>query len=197
MRGLKITIFVLAMIVLVAQTTHFVYVKYFYDTESTLDDYSETKIKKAESLKELVADYESSLNKVKEYEKDKSDEELSNIRMRQIEPYKTKLKLERAIRDWESKEESTKKLLVQWCIGLIILGVGCALFYKGTSWFAMALVLSGLGEMIWWSSPSLNLGGSVSSFETLLNYKLSLSLISLFVVIAIWSANERKSKTLV
>jgi hypothetical protein len=196
MRGLQITIFILAMIALVAQTTHFVYVKYFYETASALDDYAETKIKKAESLQELVKDYESSLEKVKDYEKDKSDEDLSNIRMQQIEPYKTKLKLESAITDWESKEQNIKKLWVQWSIGLMVLAIGCVLFYKGIFWFGMALVISGIGEMIWWSSPSLNLGGAVSSFETLLNYKLALSLISLLVVAVIWSANERRLKIL-
>ena len=194
MRGLQITFLILAISILVAQTTHFVYVKFFYDSASALDDYAETKIKKAESLDELVKDYELKLEKVKQYEKGKSDQEISKIRRQKIEPYKTKLKLERAIRDWESKEVSVRKLLVQWCIGLIVLGIGCILFYKSTSWLGMALIGSGLGEMIWWSSPSLNLGGAVSSFETLLNFKLALSVVSLFVVVIIWSANERRSK---
>ncbi len=196
MRGFQITLFVLAMIVLVSQTTHFVYVKYFYDTASVLDDFAEEKIKQAGTLEELVADYESNFKQVKEYEKGKSDQELSKIRRPQIEPYKTKLKLERAIRDWESKEESIKKLLVQWCIGLAVLAIGCALYLKVASWLAMALITSGLGEMIWWSSPSLNLGGAVTSFESLLNHKLVLSIISLIVVMIIWVINERKPKNL-
>lgn len=196
MRGLQITIFIAAIIVLISQTTHFVYVKYFYDTASALDDFAEKNIKEAESLEDLVANYESTMAKIMEYEKGKSDEYLSKIRMRQIEPYKTKLKLERAIMDWESKKESVKKLLVQWCIGMVVLDIGCLLYIKGNLWLGMGLILSGLGEMIWWSSPSLSLEGAVSSFETVLNYKLVLSIISLILVVVIWSVNERKQRSL-
>jgi hypothetical protein len=59
----------------------------------------------------------------------------------------------------------------------------------------MALVIAGTGEMIWWSSPSFNFGGAVSSFETLLNYKLLLSVISLVIVLAIWGLSERVQKS--
>lgn len=45
MKGLKITILILSVITLSSQSIHYVYMKYFYDTSSVLDEYIDKEIK--------------------------------------------------------------------------------------------------------------------------------------------------------
>jgi hypothetical protein len=55
----------------------------------------------------------------------------------------------------------------------------------------MALVVPGIAEMIWWTSPNFVFSGTVPEFERLLFYKLLLTAVTLVLVIAAWGAARR------
>ena len=68
MKKSSVAAFVLATIVLCFQVVHFSYLKFFNPHESVLSDYLDKQIQQAESLEELVAEYEKSLQAIELYE---------------------------------------------------------------------------------------------------------------------------------
>lgn len=193
MKGLKITILILSVITLSSQSIHYVYMKYFYDTTSVLDEVIDKEIKDSKNLDELLAKHKEINIKVKEFEKRKSEKKLRKINKYNTEPYKTQRKIESGIKDWERKQEQYRKLLVQWTLGLLVLIVGLFLYAKSRLWEGMAFITAGILEMLWWASPSTRLGGSISEFERLLNTKLLLSLITLCIILVIWRLAKKVS----
>lgn len=194
MKGLKITIFILSVITLSSQSIHYVYMKYFYDTSSVLDEFIDKEIKSSKNIEDLLAKYKKANIKVKEYEKGKSDKELSKINKYNTEPYKTRNKIEKGIRDWESKKEQHTKLLVQWSLGLLVLFAGLFLYAKNKIWQGMAFIIAGIFEMLWWASPSTRLGGAILEFERLLNTKLLFSLATLVILLTVWWLDKKSDK---
>ena len=70
MKGSSLAAFVIASILLCFMGVHYTYYLLFGPQESVLNDYLEQQIKAAESLDELVAQYEESLQLVKAYQSD-------------------------------------------------------------------------------------------------------------------------------
>jgi len=192
MRGFRLTILVVTICVLCAQGVHFVYYKYFYPHESVLDDYVDKQIQAAESLEELVAEYELAMAAVEEYEAQTPESERPSYGIRRNQdPYSTKMRLERAIETWESRARDYARLWYQWIAGLILFAGGAALIRFERGWLGISLIVAGLGEMIWWSSPSFRVIGSLQEYEKLLNAKLILTLLTFLIVIFVWQLYER------
>lgn len=186
MKGLQYTVLVIALAILSSQTIHYVYMKFFYPTTSVLDTPLETTIQQAESLDELVRLYRKSEADVEAYEAQQDPDDRNNPGRWEDEPYKSKNALRSAISDWENKAEQYRRLLVQWTYGLLITLIGVFAYARRHFWIGTALAVAGVGEMLWWCSPSIYLGGAVGEFERLLNTKLVLSLVTAAALALAW-----------
>ncbi len=191
MKGFQNTILVIVILVLSAQLAHFTYMKFLLPTDSVLDDELDESIKSTTSLDELVKQFERSELEVKAFEESLSPEENRKMYRRDIEPYESNRKLRQAIQNWERKQAQIDRLLYQWTIGLLLALAGTALYLKRLSWIGTALIVAGLAEMIWWCSPAISVGGSISELERILNIKLILTLATVGVFAGNWAAWRR------
>jgi hypothetical protein len=191
MRGFLLTVLVVTVVTLCAQGVHFAYYKFFYPHESVLDDYVDKQIQAAESLEELVTEYELAMAVVEEYEAQTPEADRPSYGNRNQEPYSAESRLKRAIETWESRARDYARLWYQWIAGLMLFIGGAVLTKFGRGWLGTALIVAGLGEMIWWSSPSFRAGGSLYEYDKLLNAKLILTVLTFVIVIFVWQLYER------
>ncbi len=193
--GFRVMAFGLASIILCFQGVHFTYFKFFSPHESVLSDYVDKQIKDASSLEELIQEYEASREKVTAYEIENPNVGvLTRYQKQSIEPYKTKLRLESAIDAWETKTREYGRVWYQWSAGLVLFVVGIGLFRASKSWIALSLLIAGLTEMIWWSSPTRMMVGALAEHERLLNAKLFLTLVTFALLLGAWTLSERMRK---
>jgi hypothetical protein len=185
-KGLQRTVLVLALAIISSQTIHYVYMKFLFPTTSVLDTPMETTIQQAKSLDELVEMYRKSVAEVEALESRLDPEEEENYSRMEEEPYKSQTALRSAITEWEARSERLRRVLVQWTYGLIVALAGVGAYIRRSQWLGTALVVAGLGEMLWWCSPSFEYGGSVSSLDRLLTTKLVLSLATAAVLGLTW-----------
>jgi len=193
--GFRVRAFGLAIIILCFQGVHFTYFKFFSPHESVLSDYLDKQIKEASSLDELIQEYEASIEKVTAYEIENPNVGvLTRYQQQSIEPYKTKLRLESAIDAWEQKTREFGRVWYQWSAGLALFIVGIVLFRMSRSWIALSLLIAGIAEMIWWSSPTRMMVGALAEHERLLNAKLLLTVVTFALLLAAWVLSERMSE---
>ena len=194
MRGFQLTIFVMAIVLLSMQSVHFVYYKFIYSHESVLDDSLDKQIKASQSIDELLQEYKKAQTKVKDYEIKNPDKEFEYYKRQKTEPYKSKIKFENAIKDWEKKQRDYARLWYQWFAGVLLFSLGGAMYWIKRSWLGLSVLTAGLGEMIWWSSPNLTRIGSLLEYEKLLNTKLLLTLLTFILLSAAWLVSEARRK---
>ncbi len=209
MRALKITVFLLAVLVLTTQFARHIYVRYIEPRGSVLDRFEQTEtqkaIKGAASLDELVSRYDAAKKRVdeldnqrKKVEANKSRDDRDVLRDKfgeeHKEDYKRESDLKEAIQEWEKRSKEIYELRVFWLFGIVFLLGGAFLLVKGRDWLGMAFIIPGIIEMIWWTSPSFRFAGSPIEFERLLMNKLAFTLITLVLVIAAWVMQEQKPK---
>jgi uncharacterized membrane protein YhaH (DUF805 family) len=189
MKKLIITLFVLGMLTVTTQTVRHAYVRCFYDRASVLDKYDDKidlEIKGTVSLDSLLVNFDKVYNEVIDFEKDKSKKEINKINKYKDEPYLSKSKYKKAIIDWESKEEKIHEVIVFWIIGLLLILVGAFLYFKRLKWIGTSLIIPGIIQMLWWSSPSISAAGAHIEFLKFLNIKLIFSIITLLILIGMW-----------
>lgn len=189
MRKLITTLFILGMLAVTTQTVRHAYVRSFYDRPSVLDKYEDEldlEIKSTVSLESLLKLYDKAYNDVTEFEKDKTEEDLKNINKYGDEPYVSKSKYKAAIVDWESKEEMIHEVIVFWIVGFLLISIGSFLYFKKSKWIGLSIIIPGVIQMIWWSSPSMSTSGAHVEFLKFLNIKLMFSLITFFILIVMW-----------
>ena len=191
MKGFQYTVMVLVVIILSAQLAHFSYMKFLYPTQSVLDDELDTSIKSSTSLAELVNQFRASEIEVKAFEDSLVPEENRRTVRRDIEPYKSNRKLKHAIQNWERKQAQIQRLIYQWIVGLALAVLGTWLYLNRKNWIGTVFIVAGLAEMIWWCSPSISAGGSLSEFERILNIKLLLTVATAAVFATNWWAWQR------
>jgi hypothetical protein len=75
-------------------------------------------------------------------------------------------------------------------MGLGLFSVG-ALVYLKSPWLGLALVVPGVAEMIWWTSPNFRFMGTMPEFERLLNNKLIFTNLALALVVGAWIVARR------
>jgi len=198
MKNLITTLFIISMVVVITQTVRHSYVRGFYNNHSVLDEFEDDvtlEIKSSVSLDSLLVQYEKSHNAVANFKKNKTEEVLRESFKELNELRSVESKYERAIRDWESKEEKTRELIVFWFAGFLIIVIGIFNYSKNYKWIGLSLILSGVIEMIWWSSPSITNQGANIEFYKLLNIKLIFSIITFIVLSAMWILYRRGLKS--
>jgi hypothetical protein len=209
MKALKITVFLLAVLVLTTQFARHIYVRYLEPRGSVLDTYEQTEtkkaIKRAVSIDELVSRYDVAKKRIdelddqrKKAEANKSRDDRDVLRDKfgeeHKEDYKREADLKEAIQEWEKRSKEIYELRVFWLFGIAFLLGGAYLLVKGRGWLGMAFIVPGIIEMIWWTSPSFRFAGSPIEFERLLMNKLVFTVVTLVLVIAAWVMQEQKPK---
>jgi hypothetical protein len=207
MKALRIVVFVFAMLVLATQAVRHVYVRFIEPRTSVLDKFDQTEtqkaIKSARSLDTLVTEYDSARKKTDELDKElkgmeqnKTKDEIEVIREGFRDKYKKEYEresdLKEAIREWETKSKEILELRVFWACGFALLLMGATLQARGFGWLGVSLVVPGIVEMIWWTSPSLRFGGSPLEFDRLLNNKLAFTLVTIAVLVCWWAIMTRR-----
>ena len=119
MKALKITVFILALLVLATQVARHVYVRYLEPRTSVLDKFEETETKKviqrATTLSELVEEYDPARKRVDQLDKEmqielskKNSDDYYMFEEKWKEDYKQEYQqeeeLKSAIQDWEENE---------------------------------------------------------------------------------------------
>ncbi|MEK6699280.1 MAG: hypothetical protein AABZ10_09590 [Nitrospirota bacterium] len=209
MKALKITVFLLAVLVLTTQFVRHIYVRYLEPRSSVLDTYEQTETKKAikgaASLDELVSRYDAAKKRIDELDKqrkkaeaNKSKDDRDVLRDKfgeeHKEDYERESDLKAAIQEWEQRSREIYELRVFWLFGFAFFLAGAILLVKGREWPGMAFIVSGIVETIWWTSPSFRFAGSPLEFERLLMNKLVFTVITLGLIIAAWVMQERVPK---
>lgn len=189
MRGLQVTLFVLAVVSLSAQTLHFSYKKYVRHTGSVMDTAADKRIRKAATLDELKKEYDKVQAEIKELEKNKSRTELRYYYSKH--PYSTRNKLNYAIRNWEMSKEQLRKLYFHWTGGLLLFLLGAVLYWRKQAWQGMAFVSAGVMEMVWWSSPTFTTRGALAGYADTLDTKLILTLVTLALILLAWNLRKK------
>jgi hypothetical protein len=208
-RAFQITCFVIAVLILSTQGVRHLYVKYFEPTTSALDRFEKkpltSEIENTTSLDALVLKYEPAKKREDELdaalkklqrEKDEKDRDVFRQEYRNThkDEYQHAAELRSAIQTWESKAKEIRELHVFWTFGLGMLLLGGLLFSRWP-WLGMAFVVPGVAEMIWWTSPSFRMFGSVQEFDRLLNNKIVFTFASLLIVLVAWMlANRLRGK---
>jgi len=193
MKKLITTLFVLGMLTVTTQTVRHSYVRCFYDRPSVLDKYEDDEvdleIKSVSSIDSLLVQFDKAYNDVLDFEKEKTKEELKEVNKfnkYREEPYLSKSKYKDAIRDWESKEEKIHEVIVFWIIGFFLIMTGIFLYFKKYKWIGLSVIIPGIIQMIWWSSPDMTTSGAHIEFLKFLNIKLVFSIVTLFLLIGMW-----------
>jgi len=195
MRGLKITLFILGMLLLGTQTFRHVYVKWIEPTGSALDAYREEvdeDIAASQDLDELLVLYEKAREARKEFEDSHPDftpEQRYSQKTRVI--FEKEQKLEHAIRQLEAQSKSLFDLHFYWICGLLSVVLGLLAYCRINRWLGMAGMITGFTEMAFWTSPLWRSGGPQGEFDKLLTTKLVLSLTTLALLIGIWLQSNR------
>ncbi len=180
MRTLQKTLFILAMLTLLTQTVRHVYVRWIEPTGSVLDKYESPvreEIKKAESIDELVKQYDEA--RKKPVVADVSVGDPTTISGRRSE---TEL-LRQAIQDWEGKTRELFELRFFWVCGLVLLLLGLLCYTKHYLWLGLTMITAGFAEMIWWTCPSFRGWGASREFDKLLTNKMAFSLTSIILLL--------------
>ena len=79
--------------------------------------------------------------------------------------------------------------------GLFLVILGCLIYFKIDRWTGLPLILAGFLELVWWSSPSFNMGGAVTEYRLLLVNKMIVTAIGLFVLFTLWTIARKTWKS--
>lgn len=208
MKALRTVLFILAMVCLTTQAVRHIYVRFLEPRTSVLDKYEQTETKKAilkaRSLGDLVAQYDvakkrfdelESEKKKAEEDKTKDERDVFRDKFRELHEveYDRESELRSAIGQWEQRSKEIHELRVFWLFGFAFFLIGGLLQARGRAWLGISLIIPGVAEMIWWTSPSFGFGGSPVEFDRLLINKLVFTLITLLLLIIGWCVTERGS----
>ena len=198
MKGLQTTLFILAFLSLSTQSFRHIYVKWIEPEGSILDEFKESYEKKIDSTKTLSELKKLYADAHRRYEKKDNELDSSYAGRKSLnEIGSEKSSIEQLIRRREERNKEVFELWFFWCCGLFSVIVGIFIFIKLNRWIGMAGLISGFSEMVYWTKPSFRSFGGVPEFETLLNGKLALSIVTLAMLSFLWlfkNRFERKEK---
>jgi len=198
MRAVKLLTFVLALLALSAQLVRHVYVRWVEQSESVLHRYEvpvRSEIRDATSLQDLERRYAQEVKKARaeaaRKPPQKPEEPCSDTGYTSPEPEDSAdrssevLALRSAIGDWENKANEIREVRFFWLCGLAALLLAAVCQWRRWEWPALALVVLGFCEMVWWSSPSFS-GGAQHEFTRLLDNKILFTVLSLLALVVLW-----------
>ncbi len=177
-----------ALVVLTAQTSRILYVKFLQPRVSLLDDFDKPAVEPAGSVRELRPLYEEARWRINEREAEASGkpEHLRQaLRELYASDYAREAQLRQTILDREQTEARVQALRTLWMWGLGMLAVGLVLIGVGAAWFGFALLAAGFFQMAWWSSGGLSF---MREAEPLLDARLLYSSVTLALLLLIWGA---------
>jgi len=190
MRVLQIVLCIIGLIILSTQTFRHVYVKWVQSYDSVLDSYDDKvikEIKESDNLEELLSQYDVAYKKVKEYENDPINPEIKWRERDDKEPYKSEIKLKKAIERWEYHEKQIQKLRFYWLCGLLSVCTGFIVYMKVDQWLGMIGLITGFSEMTFWTFPVVfGYFGSKYEFHNLLNNKIFFSVLTWILLLIVW-----------
>jgi len=192
MRTLQKTLFIIALLTLLTQTIRHLYVRWVEPTSSVLDKYEEPVkegIKKANSLDDLVKQYDEARKKTPDAQSQIVDPMTISGRNSETELLKT------AIQEWEAKTKEIFEMRFFWGCGLILLLSGLLCYKRLYLWSGLTLITTGVAEMIWWTCPAFRWGGASREFDKLLTNKIVLSLMSIILLMFTSLLVERLNST--
>jgi hypothetical protein len=188
MGALQKTLFIIALLVLLTQTVRHLYVRWVEPTSSALDKYElpvKEEIKKANSLDELLKQYDEARKKTPEAENRAVDPLTISGRPSETDVLKT------AIQEWEARTKEIFELRFFWGCGLVLLLLGLLCYRQQCLWLGLTLITTGIAEMVWWTSPSFRWGGASREFDKLLTNKIAFSLMSIILLLITGHIVER------
>src|SRR5262249_42877731 len=143
-----------------------------------------------DSLDKLVDEYKSAREKVEEWKKGKSRQEIDeaeNIyRRSEEEPHKTARLYHDAIERWENNQRQLRQLHFFWWCGLACLVAGIFCWHRVHPWLGTAFFIIAFGEMIYWTSPEFRVWSDSGEFSRLVSWKLIYSIVALTLLLAMW-----------
>ncbi len=185
MEALKKTMFIIALVTVVSYTVRHIYARWFDPRTSVLDQFDKSitnEIKNATSLQQLEKLYANAHQQVLIYDAVDSVKSMEPYKRFELEPYKQESELRTAIVEWEAKSREIFQIRFYWSIGLLLITIGFVLFHKVNPWLGLTILITGFGELVYWTSPTF-IGGSLE-YERLLNNKILLSIATLILLIA-------------
>ena len=81
-----------------------------------------------------------------------------------------------------------------WAFGFALFLIGISLQARGCTWLGMSLLIPGIVEMIWWTSPSFRFAGDPLEFDRLLNNKLCFTIATFALLLAAWYLDQAKRR---
>jgi len=189
MRTTMTVLFVIAMLISSTQSFRHIYVKWIQPTSSVLDEFKDKAKIKAESTKsmdELIELYREAKKDVESYEDNKNNPKIVGYKQRSIEPYKSATSIQREITDREHDNRTLSKLKFYWFTGLLSLIAGLFVLTKFNAWLGFSGIVVGISEMLVWTSPLFFNKALHQQFTSLLNYKLTLSIITWLIIVNLW-----------
>lgn len=181
MRALQKTLFIISLIILLTQTVRHLYVRWVEPTRSALDKYEspvKDDIKKANSLDELVKQYEEARKKTPEPEFQFVDPTNNSRKISDTEHH-----LWSAIKEWEGRTREIFELRFFWSCGLLLLVLGLMCYKQKYPWLGLAIITAGIAEMIWWTCPSFRWNEASREFDKLLTNKIVFSVMSIVLLL--------------
>ena len=197
MKGLQVTFLIIFGCLLSTQAIRHVHVYTVGFEESILAPaeafYEVTEeVRIEESTDELLAEYETTKEKIKQLREADPSKELFAIRQENAELFARSGALALELQQRETIKKEIRDIWIFSVAGLVLIAVGSLLYARGHCWPGMSLILPGFLELIWWSAPSFTLGGALHEYDLLLMNKIILTIIAFILLYTLWFIAQRK-----
>jgi hypothetical protein len=149
-------------------------------------------VRMEESTDELLAEYESLQETIKQLKEADPSKELFAIRQENAEVFARNDALASELREREALNREIRDMWIFSVAGLVLIAIGSLLYARGHAWPGMSLVLPGFMELMWWSAPSFTLGGAIREYDVLLINKIVLTTVAFVLLYTLWALAERK-----
>jgi hypothetical protein len=186
MESLKKTLFIIAMVSVTGYTIRHMYLKWIDPRSSVLDKYEKpitSEIKNASSLKQLEQLYADAHRKVQAADSVDSVKHMEPYKRSDLEIYRNENELRNAIEEWEAKSREIFKIRFYWGVGLVLVVIGFILYKRVDPWLGITTLITGFGEMVYWTSPTFFYGAGFE-YDHLLDNKIVLSIATLVLLVA-------------
>jgi len=197
MKGLQVTLLILFSCALSTQAIRHVHV-YMIGYEESILAPAETfynvteEVRMEESTDELLAEYETIKEEIKRLREVDQSKDQYTFRQENAELVARSEALASELGQRERIEREIRDIWIFSIAGLILIMLGCVLYYRGSVWPGLALVTPGFLELIWWSAPSFTMGGAVKEYDVLLLNKIIWSIVAFVLLYTLWWLAERK-----
>jgi len=93
----------------------------------------------------------------------------------------------------EQDQIQLTQLKFYWIAGLLSLLVGLLTLFRFNAWLGFSGIVVGISEMLVWTSPLFFNKSLNQQFVSLLDYKLTLSVATWLIIVALWLIIDEKN----